>query len=213
MGQGEILYEYLLSNFQENTPIFLAEIRLPGMKDVTIRQQLKKLTESGKIGHFDTGIYFIPKKSIFRSGSTLSVDEVIQKKYLTDAGARCGYIGGILFANWLGLTTQVPTVYEVYTNKATTDYRETRLANFRVVLRRPCVQITDKNANALQFLDLMKEVVDVSELKNEELTGKLIAYMRAKNIGFDGLKPYLQYYPERIYKNMYEAGLLNGVLA
>lgn len=47
---------------------------------------MKKLTESGQLKRFDTGIYYIPKKSMFRSGSTLSVDEVIRRKYLADGG-------------------------------------------------------------------------------------------------------------------------------
>ena len=38
-------------------------------------------------------------------------------------------------------------------------------------------------------------------------------YMKKKEIKFDDMKPYLEYYPERIYKNMYEVGLLNGVSA
>lgn len=100
----------------------------------------------------------IPKKSMFRSGSILSVDEVIRKKYLQDGINCCGYMGEILFANQLGLTTQVPALYEVYTNKATTEYRETRLANLRVILRKTYCEI---DAEILQFLDLIKEVVDI----------------------------------------------------
>ena len=113
------------------------------MKEVSVRQQLKKLTEDGRIKRFDTGIYYIPRKTMFKSGSVLSVDEVIRKKYLTDGDARCGYVSGIMFANRLGLTTQVPMVYEVCTNKATTDYRDVQLGNFRVIVRRPYARIND----------------------------------------------------------------------
>ena len=157
------VYSYIESNYQPNEPIFLSELSIPGMKAVSVRQQMKKLTESGQLKRFDTGIYYIPKKSMFRSGSTLSVDEVIRRKYLADGGNCCGYVGGILFANQLGLTTQVPGAYEIYTNKATTDYRETQLANLRVILRKPYCAIDEKNAETLQFLDLLKEIVDISE--------------------------------------------------
>lgn len=124
----------------------------------------------------------IPKKSMFRSGSILSVDEVVRKKYLQDGINCCGYMGGILFANQLGLTTQVPALYEVYTNKATTEYRETRLANLCVILRTPYCEIDAENAEILQFLDLIKEVVDISEVDGEELTNRLLGYMKKKNI-------------------------------
>ena len=207
------VYSYIENNYQTNEPIFLSELNIPGMKAVSVRQQMKKLTESGQLKRFDTGIYYIPKKSMFRSGSTLSVDEVIRRKYLADGGNCCGYVGGILFANQLGLTTQVPGAYEIYTNKATTDYRETQLANLRVILRKPYCAIDEKNAKTLQFLDLLKEIVDISEVDGEELTNRLIGYMKKKSIGFESMRPFLPYYPERIYKNMYEVGLLNGVSA
>ena len=211
MSQIDIVYEYLRERYADNEPIFLSDICIPDMKDVSVRQQLKKLTTDGRLKRFDTGIYYFPKKSMFRSGSMLPVEEVIKKKYLMDGAGRCGYVGGMLFANQIGITTQVPMVYEVYTNKATTDYRETRLANLRVILRKPYVAIDDQNANTLQFLDLLKEVVDISEVDGAELTDRLVDYMKKKKIGFESMRKYLSYYPERIYKNMYEVGLLNGV--
>ena len=207
------VYSYIEKNYRPNEPIFLSELNIPGMKAVSVRQQMKKLTESGQLKRFDTGIYYIPKKSMFRSGSTLSVDEVIRRKYLADGENCCGYVGGILFANQLGLTTQVPAVYEIYTNKATTEYRETELANLRVILRKPYCTIDEKNVATLQFLDLLKEIVDVSEVDGEELTNRLIGYMKKKSIRFESMKPFLPYYPDRIYKNMYEVGLLNGISA
>lgn len=211
MALTDEVYSYLNENYDQNEPIFLAELNIPGIKPVSVRQQLKNLKEDGRLKRFDTGIYYLPKKSIFRSGSALSVDEVIRRKYLMDGTDRCGYLSGMMFANQLGLTTQVPMVYEVYTNKATTDYRETQLANLRVITRKPYCEIDEGNAVTLQFLDLLKDVVDISEVEGKELTNRLVSYMKKKSIGFDNMRPYLQYYPERIYKNMYEVGLLNGV--
>ena len=213
MEQVNKVYNYLENNYQTNEPIFLSELNIPGMKPVAVRQQIKKLTESGQLKRFDTGIYYIPKKSMFRSGSALSVDEVIKRKYLQDGARLCGYIGGILFANRLGLTTQVSGIYEVYTNKATTEYRDVQLANLRVILRKPYCEIDEENAATLQFLDLLKEIRDVSEVDGEELTNRLITYMKKKKIGFESMRRFLPYYPERIYKNMYEVGLLNGISA
>ena len=213
MAQIDVVYDFLKTNYELNEPIFLSEIDVPGMKAVSVRQQIKKLTEDGRLKRFDTGIYYLPKKTMFKSGSAISIDEVIRRKYLTDGGKCCGFVSGIMFANRLGLTTQVPSVYEICTNKATTDYRETQLANIRVIIRRPYVKIDDKNANALQFLDLLKEVIDVSELEGPALKNRLIEYMKRINLGYDVLKSYLPYYPERIYKNMFEVGLLNGVSA
>ena len=73
--------------------------------------------------------------------------------------------------------------------------------------------IDEKNVATLQFLDLLKEIVDIAEVDGEELTNRLIDYMKKKSIRFESMRQFLPYYPERIYKNMYEVGLLNGVSA
>ena len=211
IAQIDEVYSYLVENYGQNEPIFLSELAIPGMKPVSLRQQLKKLTEDRRLKRFDTGVYYIPRKSKFRFGSMLSPDKVIRKKYLIDGDGRCGFLSGMMFANQLGLTTQVPMVYEVYTNKATTDYRDTTLGNLRVIIRRPYVKVNDCNACALQFLDLIKEVSDISELSGAELTERLTGYMKANGLSFDTLKQYFPYYPDRIYRNMYEVGLLKGV--
>lgn len=208
-----LLYDYLVNNYGENEPIFLENVKITGMTNTNLRQQMKKLTDEGQIKRFDTGIYFIPKKSIFRSGPQLSKDKVIEQKYLMDTNRRCGYISGIMFANQMGLTTQVPMTYEVVTNKASKDFRETTLANSRVIVRKPRVQVTEENFKILQFLDLLKDVDMVSELSGEALKKRLLRYMREAMLDFSEIKPYLPFYPDKIYKNMYEAGLLYGVSA
>ena len=205
------LYEYLIENYNENEPIFAAEIQVEDMTDINIRQQLKKLTDSGKIKRFDIGIYFIPKKSVFRSGSQLSVYQVIERKYIQNNKERYGYVSGMMLANQMGLTTQVPMVYEVVTNKATKDYRATILAKTRVVIRKPRAEVTEENYKVLQFLDLMKDIDYYSEVEGEQLQKRLLRYMQEMKLRFNMLEPYLFYYPERIYKNMYETGLLYGI--
>ena len=182
MTQADLVYEYLREHYPDNTPIFMSEIKLRvGIKESTIRQALKRLVEENRIKRFDQGIYYFPKKTIFRSGSVLSIDEVIRKKYLVDEGGHCcGYVGGLLFANQIGLTPQVPMVYEVFSNRATTDCRRVRLAGFRIILRKPRVRIDDDNCQILQFLDLLSEVMTFAELDGEDITACLARYMRCK---------------------------------
>ena len=61
-----MLYEYLKETYGENEPIFVADIEYGSMSENNIRQQIKKLTDTGLLKRYDTGIYFIPKKSIFK---------------------------------------------------------------------------------------------------------------------------------------------------
>ena len=124
-----------------------------------------------------------------------------------------GYISGLMFANEVGVTSQVPAVFEVVTNRATSDYRETSLIRKKVILRKPKVTVTEDNYRILQFLDLMRDVDDIAEEEGEDLKKTVLRYMRDMKISFASLEPYLAYYPDRIYRNMYETGVLKGVFA
>ena len=43
------VYRYIENNYRPNEPVFLSELNIPGMKAVSVRQQMKKLTESGQL--------------------------------------------------------------------------------------------------------------------------------------------------------------------
>lgn len=210
----ETLYEYLLDNYKENEPIFLADLQVDGMTRTNVRQQIKKLTDTGKVKRFDNGIYFLPKKTIFKSGSQLAPEKVLECKYLRDKDERCGYVSGLMFFNQMGLTTQVPMMYEVVSNKATNDYRETSLAKSRVIVRKPKVPVTEKNYKALQFLDMLKDVDVYSEVTGKPLQDRLYRYMDDTNLSISEMEPYFAYYPDKLYKNLVETRVIyNGLLA
>lgn len=210
----ETLYEYLLDNYKENKPIFLVDIQIDGMTRTNVRQQIKKLADTGKVKRFDNGIYFLPKKTIFKSGSQLAPEKVLECKYLRDKDKRCGYVSGLMFFNQMGLTTQIPMMYEVVSNKATNDYRETSLAKSRVIVRKPKVPITEKNYKVLQFLDMLKDVDVYSEVTGKQLQDRLYRYMDDANLSISEMEPYFSYYPDKLYKNLVETRVIyNGLLA
>lgn len=208
-----MLYDYLMENYGENTPIFVSELDIEGLNESTLRVQIKKMTDAGMLKRFDTGIYFIPKKTIFKSSSTISVMQVIEKKYLKNKDKVFGYLSGYMLVNMAGLTTQVPVVYEVVSNNATTDYRKIMINKTRVIVRRPKVPVTNENVRILQFLDLIKDVDIYSEEEGNSLKKRMLEIMKKLDITFSALEPYLSFYPEKIYKNMYETGVLAGVSA
>lgn len=210
----EMLYQYILDNYKQNEPIFLADLQIEGLSNVNLRQQIKKLVDTGKLKRFDKGIYFLPKKTIFKSGSQIAPESVLEYKYLRDKSKRCGYISGLMFFNQMGLTTQVPMLYEVVTNKATNEYRETSLAKSKVIVRRPKVTITEDNYKVLQFLDLLKDVDVYSEVTGKPLQERLCQYMNDIDISIAEMEPYFSYYPNKLYKNLIETRVIfNGVHA
>ena len=204
----ETLYEYLLDNYKENEPIFLVDLQVDGMTRTNVRQQIKKLTDTGKVKRFDNGIYFLPKKTIFKSGSQLAPEKVLECKYLRDKDERCGYVSGLMFFNQMGLTTQVPMMYEVVSNKATNDYRETSLAKSRVIVRKPKVPVTEKNYKDLQFLDMLKDVDVYSEVTGKPLQERLYRHMDDAHLSISEMEPYFAYYPDKLYKNLVETRVI-----
>lgn len=133
---------------------------------------------------------------------------VLECKYLRDKDERCGYVSGLMFFNQMGLTTQVPMMYEVVSNKATNDYRETSLAKSRVIVRKPKVPVTEKNYKALQFLDMLKDVDVYSEVTGKPLQDRLYRYMDDANLSISEMEPYFAYYPDKLYKNLVETRVI-----
>lgn len=203
-----MLYEYLKLKYGENEPIILTDISIEGMTKNNMRQQIKYLTDTGKLIRYDTGIYFMPKKSILNFGSYISIDDVITAKYLKDQKGRCGYLSGIGFANSIGITTQVPMTYSLVSNKATTECRKTCIRGFQVTVRSPKLRVNDTNYRSLQFLDLMKDVDRIAEVSDELLLQKLLSYIEKAGISLEDLKKYMNLYPEKTYKNFMETGLI-----
>ena len=140
-----MLYDYLLEVYGINEPILISTIDYEGMSEGRLRQYMKKMTDAGLLKRYDTGIYFIPKESVFKSGSQLPFHRVVEEKYLKEKGNCCGYFSGVSTANKLGLTTQVPMACEITTNKATNDCREVMLANNKLIIRRPKTIVTEEN--------------------------------------------------------------------
>lgn len=117
-------------------------------------------------------------------------------------------VSGPVFANQMGLTTQVPVVYVVVSNKATNKYRETSLAKTRVIVRKPKVLVTESNYRVLQFLDLLKDVDAYSEITGKELQKRLYQYMSDTGIRLSDMEPYFSYYPDKLYRNLVEAKVI-----
>ena len=106
-----ILYEYLTENYKPNEPILLSDINIPYTNG-----QLDKLCEDDKVKRFDKGVYYLPKKTRLPGGTVPSAESVAEKKYIENKGKIDGYYSGFTFANWLGITTQVPFKLEIVTN-------------------------------------------------------------------------------------------------
>ena len=198
-----MLLEYLKNNYKENEPIFIADIELP-VTDINLRQMFKNLCDKGEIRRYDNGIYYLPGASRLKGGSSLSAGEVTRCKYITRNKRIEGYYSGYTFANQLGLTEQVPVTIEIVSNCTSAKYREISIKNQRVVLRKPCTEITKENYKVLQMLDLLKDVDLYMDNNRNDAMKRLFSYVKRLGIKKEEVDRYIGFYPERVYKNIYE---------
>ena len=205
-----MLYDYIVSNFEKDEPIFLVE--LPGKSPESIRQEMKKLTDEGKMERLYNGVYYRSYETILGTKGKVSVDKFIQKRYLEANGAISGYITGIQLANMYGFTTQNPSCYEVCSNEASTKQRKIDIDGRQIIVYKPVVDISKENKGALQFLDLMSTIDKYSEIRGEEFAKKIKNFISVAGVDFEEVKKYIGLFPDRVYRNIYQGGLMNELV-
>jgi len=205
-----MLLEYIKNNYQYGEPILLEEIEYKN--SAALRQEMKRLTDEGILVRAYNGVYYKAYKTIFNTEGKMSIDKYIDKKYLIKNSIIIGYITGLSLANQYGFTTQVPSQIEITSNNATTKQRKIDVDGHILIIYSPVVEITEKNISSLQFLDLMQNIDKYSELEGEELKKKLKEYVKKTNVDFNIVKNLIGLYPDRIYKNIYNGGLMNELV-
>lgn len=176
-----MLKEYLEKTYGCNEPIFIKEIRLEGVNDNSLRQSFNRMVKAGELVHFDTGVYYLPNSSRLLANSYLDPMKVIMRKYIRNSEETYGYFSGASFANQLGLTTQMPAVFEIVSNREATKGRTLTVGTQKIRLKCSMIPITTENAGLLQFLNAISQAEKYSELTEEETARVLRDYARQQN--------------------------------
>lgn len=205
-----MIIDYINKNFENAEPIFLSE--LPCNSQESLRQEMKKLTDDGKLIRLYNGVYYKPYKTIIGTEGRISINKYIEKKYICNNKKVSGFISGLGLYNKYGFTSQVPSVIEVTSNVATTKQRKINVDGYDIIVYKPIIEITDNNINELEFMSLMTDIDYFSEISGDELKIKLVEYINKKNIDFNIVKKYLPLFPDKIYKNLYNGGLMNKLI-
>lgn len=175
-----MLKTYLMENYGYNEPIFLNDLSIEGLSENAVRQSVKRLVASGFLERYDNGIYYIPKSGGLLEKSYLDPSMVIIRKYVENQSNKYGYITGLSFANQLGLTTQMPAVIEIVTNRESTNGRMLMIGNQKVRVKKSSISVSEDNAELLQLLDAIGQAERYTELTIEETVDILITYIRKK---------------------------------
>ena len=169
---------------------------------------MNRLCESGSVVHYDKGVYYIPTQTSLGQ-SLLNPLKVIEKKYLADNGEVFGYFSGISLLNRMGISTQVPSVLEIYTNKETSQVREVKVGRQKVVLRKARTKITSDNVMILSFLEMMNAVTP--SYFNEERKRVVRDYIKQNRITGKDITKYAPYFPDKVMRNLIESEIIYDV--
>ena len=194
-----MVYDYIIEKYENGEPIFLSE--LPGDSKDYLRQEMKKLVDEGRLERLYNGVYFLSYVTILGTRGKVSINKYIEKKYLIAEGKTIGYITGLQ-----------PSCYEVCSNEATTKQRKQEVDGNTIVVYKPVAEVTEANKSALQFLDLMTVIDKYSEISGSELASKLKRYVASVKLDFSVVKDYLPFYPDKVYRNIFEGGLMGELV-
>ena len=175
-----MLKSFLLENYGYNEPIFLNDLKIEELSENAVRQSVKRLVANGFLERFDKGIYYIPKQDGLLGKSYLDPLLVIMRRYVRNESETYGYVIGMTFANQLGLTTQMPAIIEIITNREATNGRIVTVGNQKVRIKKAAVIVSDNNAELLQFLDGIGQAEKYLELSMEETIEIMSAYVKGK---------------------------------
>ncbi len=205
-----MIIDYINKTFENAEPIFLSE--LPCNSQEALRQEMKKLTDEGKLIRLYNGVYYKTYKTIIGTEGRMSINKYIEKKYIYNNKKISGFISGLGLYNKYGFTSQVPSIIEVTSNVATTKQRKINVDGYDIIVYKPTIEITENNINELEFMSLMTDIDYYSEISGNELKMKLREYVNKKLINFSIVKKYLFLFPDKIYKNLYNGGLINELV-
>lgn len=203
--------DIVIERFGAGTPVLTEDLiaLFPDVTEATVFNAIKRSLSDGALERYQRGVYFIPKEGAF-GRVPLSASKVIERKWIRDGDEVYGYCSGSMLENEVGLTTQVPAVLEITTNKEKKRVREVSpFGGWRKIeLRAPRTEITAENVDALRLLDILTRV-SPAKLERYELEklGRL-----ARKVGRGKAVEYARFYPGKTSKNLVECEAL-GVFA
>lgn len=202
-----MLARRLKEKFNTNEPIFTKEI-LESFSEYSrpyVFRLIDKAEKKGEIVNFDTGIYFLPTKSII-GASTITAEDVVNKKYVGYKDDVYGVYSGLNLQNMFSVTTQMPNTIEIVTNNESTRCREVVIDGRTVILRKSRCKIDRENASAYTVLQLLSEIgKDI----DDRTRGVISKYIRENGVKTAELISLARVFPAQTTKNLIYSGVLN----
>ncbi len=202
------LYEMLVKQYGINEPIFFSELKYRDYSQIWLSKELSRLCAAEKLARFENGVYYIPIRTALGPG-LLSPRKVIEKKYVQSGGETIGYYSGVTFLNQIGLSTQMPNVLEIYTNRESAKVRQVTVGWQKVILRKARTTITSKNAAVQSLFELMNSLP--ATFFNEERRRLTSKFIWENRITRDDIAEYAKAFPDKALRTLVESMVIYDV--
>ena len=196
----KMLVERLKTKFNTNEPIFTNEIleMFSEYSRAYVFRLIDKAEKKGEIINFDTGVYFIPTKSIIGI-STITAEDVVNKKYIGYKDDVYGVYSGLNLQNMFSVTTQMPNTIEIVSNNESMRCRRIMIDGRTIILRKSRCKIDRSNAQAYTVLQLLSEMGKTTDM-DDRTKESIIMYMIQNRVSNDDLISLARVFPHRQQK-------------
>ncbi len=150
-------------------------VDIPSDKISTVTVELSRLYKQGVIKKISKGKYYKPKKTRFGEIGPNSKEKL--NSYI-NATKKLSYETGLNSFRQLGLTTQVPNVITIATDKSN---RRIKVDNLNIKFVRKRVNAPKKYTKLLQILDALKDIKSIPDTTPSEALLYLKNYISKLN--------------------------------
>ena len=100
---------------------------------------------------------------------------------------------------------------EIASNNAGGTKRKVEIGKSKFILKEPRTVVTTENHKILQLLDLLNDYEFYMDYDNDEefVKDNLLGYIKRLNLKRNAFDSYLDFYPDSIYKTIYNLGVAN----
>lgn len=203
-----MLVKRLKEKFDTDEPIFTNEILelIDEYSRAYAFKLIDKAEKKGELINFDTGVYYLPTKSIFGI-STITAEDVVNKKYVSYKDDVYGIYSGINLQNLFSITTQIPNTIEIVTNNESMRCRKIKIDGRTIILKKSRCKIDRSNVYAYTILQLLSELGKITSL-DDDIRKSIKNYMKVNNVNNDELISLSRFFPAQTTKNLMYSGVL-----
>lgn len=203
-----MLVKRLKEKFDTDEPIFTNEILelIDEYSRAYAFKLIDKAEKKGELINFDTGVYYLPTKSIFGI-STITAEDVVNKKYVSYKDDVYGIYSGINLQNLFSITTQIPNTIEIVTNNESMRCRKIKIDGRTIILKKSRCKIDRSNVYAYTILQLLSELGKITSL-DDDIRKSIKNYMKVNNVNNDELISLARFFPAQTTKNLMYSGVL-----